>query len=252
MDKSRIIERIRKLLAFDGSNATPGEVENAVRLAQQLMEQHAIESAELESAAPAGSTGPEYVRTPSDLGAKCALWESALAAAVRTAVPGVDCYRATTTRRTFDGTGDVRTVAVVYWYGPVDLVEVAQRLYEETRTVIAAMAVGAYGSIYKGEGRSYAEGFAAGLQRKATEQRRASEHRDAIGAIVLRREAQNQAWLMKAHGVKLGGGTRATGPNGRHYGSAYGAGSRDAASYGFTPGRASAKLAGGRRALPGR
>ena len=39
--RSRIIERVRKLMAFRDGTATEAEVENALSLAARLMEQHA-------------------------------------------------------------------------------------------------------------------------------------------------------------------------------------------------------------------
>lgn len=258
-DRDRIISRVQKLLAFDENNASEGEIENALKMAQNLMEAHAIEQAELE--AESQSSDPVVrEQANSKLKANVAKWESWLGAAVRTVVPGVDYYQTNEYVRAFDGTGKLRRQSMLVWYGPADLVEVAKALFDETRAVIATLAQGNFGGVYKGQGRSYCEGFASALHDKAYRQRQENEEKRLAeateGAIVLRMtdivkkaKAENSEWLQEAHGIKLtsaGGGG-----GGHHYGDAYGEGKKDGQRHDFTPGKPTGKLAGGRLALPG-
>jgi hypothetical protein len=247
-ENERIIARIRKLLAFDGDNATEGEIENAMRLAQELMERHAIDAAELaDRPADDRPAEPERDRRSSTIGARVSTWESTLAWAVVQAVPGVNHYSSTEFKRSF-GTGRSRRQATIVWYGPADLVEVAAELYESTRLTIATMAAGVYSGVYRGQGRSYCEGFASALYAKARKQRQAGEHAEKLGAIVLASEAANKKWLATTHNIKLR--TVSRGGGGAHYGDAYGEGRKDGERHGFNPGRPSGKLSGGRAALP--
>ncbi len=205
--RSRIIERVRKLMAFRDGTATEAEVENALSLAARLMEQHAIDRAEVFrglGGAAAGGDGPPggpditRSRASSPLGGNVAYWESWLTSAVREAVPGVSCYTDATTGR-FDGVRRSR----VFWYGPETAVEIARLLFDETRLIIATLAAGMYGGCYRGPGRSYAEGFAQALWRRIRDDRVKSERQAEVTAIVLQDAAANQQWLAREHGVHI-------------------------------------------------
>ena len=249
-DKESIISKIRKLLAFDGDTATQAEVEAAMGRAQVLMERHAIEMADLEEDQGAEADPIQRDRIAVELNGRTANWEVTLANAVEMAVPGVNHYRAREYRKPkFGGIGDrSRKVMTCVFYGPADAVEVASRLFAETREIIATMATGVYSSPYSGEGRSYAEGFAKALFDKARASRSASDNAERLGEIVLVREEQNKNWLSEAHGVNLVSASMST--SGRHHSSAYGAGTKDGQNHEFKPGQATSKLAGGMRALP--
>lgn len=247
-DRESIINKVRKLLAFDEDTATQGEIENAMSLAQQLMEKHALDAADVDRI----SDEPEEIwrdKINSELNSTLATWESMLANAVEQAVPGVNHYRGREYKRTFGNGGRSRRIMTIVWYGPADLVEVAKALFDETRLVISTLAAGVYGGVYRGQGRSYCEGFADALRRKAEAQRSGSEHAEQLNAIVLSSEAANRGWLLETHGVKLSKASRSSG--GRHFGDAYGEGKKDGERHGFTPGKPTGKLRGGRLALPG-
>lgn len=245
--RDSIIRKIQKLMQMDGGNATEGEVRNAHEAAQRLMEQHAIEMADLEEGQPRDSIDRD--RSRSELAANVSQWETSLAWAVHKMVPGVSWYRSTEYKRTFGGSGRMRRQSVVIWYGPTDLVEIAKNLFDETRGMIATMAQGIYGGVYRGRGRCYAEGFAYQLKKRAEEQARGSEHAQKITDIVLVSEGANKEWLADEHGVKLVQTSASVG--GRHFDDAWGEGKKDGANADFTPGKASGKLrSGGRLALP--
>lgn len=245
MSNEAIISKIQKLLAYDGDNATEAEVANAMNAAQRLMEKYAIETADLEEDASYGND-VERTRAVSELSARLGTWESWLRSAVEYAVPGVNSYRTNEYRKPKFGEGSARTrkIAVFMWYGPADLVEVAKNLFDETRAVIATMAHASYGGVYRGEGRSYAEGFARKLNELAKEARGggSDEDRERLGEIVLASEAANLGWLEEVHGIKLqkAGGLG----NGRHHSGAFGAGQRDGENHNFRPSAPAKKLSG--------
>lgn len=224
-DRDRIIDRIRKLMAFNDRTATEAEVENAMALASGLMERHAIDRADVEDAAAAAGAGEgvDVVRTRgrSPLRRNLATWEATLMAAVRAAVPGVSSYTDTDE----DPDDPEFLVTMVVWYGPEDAVEVARVLFDETRLIIASLAAGIYGGCYRGRGRSYAEGFAHALWQRMQREREASAEHERVTAIVRRDEERNTQWLADEHGVELMRRPRRRG--GRHDPSAFAHGERD-------------------------
>ncbi len=207
--RARIIDRVRKLMAFRDGTATEAEVENALSLASRLMEQHAIDREEVAAAGGGGrdgsdsAAGPPRARGESPLGGNVAHWEVWLAIAVREAVPGVSYYT-----NSFYGDGSPNRPGQgrrswVFWYGPEAAVEIARMLFDETRVIIATLAAGMYGGCYRGRGRSYAEGFAQALYRRVQREREQSERREQVTAIVRRDAAANDQWLAREHGVHL-------------------------------------------------
>ncbi len=234
--RARILDRIRKLMAFNHATATEAEVENAMGLAARLMEAHAIEQDEVEAALrtsaddAAAASHVERDLRRGDAVASMSWWEKILASAVREAVPGVGSYIERKRRRTRRGGTSSRSHLV--WYGPVAAVEVAELLYEETRLVIASMATFQYGGCFRGEGRSYAEGFAESLYAAAREARAASEQQERVSAIVLRTEAANERWLADRHGVRPRASTSAA-PSGEHHDGAFLHGTRDGQAHEF-------------------
>ncbi len=212
--RARIIDRVRKLMAFRDGTASEAEVENAMALAARLMEQHAIDRSEVAAAAAAAAaaeggsvdaTGPAPARTraESPLGGNVAHWEVWLAMAVREAVPGVSYYTNSFYGKPSSGRPGTGRRSWVFWYGPETAVEIARMLFDETRVIIATLAAGMYGGCYRGPGRSYAEGFAQALHRRMQQERQQSERRDEVTAIVRRDAAANEQWLAREHGVHL-------------------------------------------------
>lgn len=249
--RARAISKIQKMLALTNDNATEGEVENAMQMAYDLMAKFAVDQSEIESDDPADTMIRDTMK--SRLSGNLSRWESSLSHAVEQAVPGVNRYIATDYEAPRFGSGDgldSRRVTSVVWYGPADLVEIARNLMDETRAVIATLATGRYGGCYRGPGRSYAEGFAAALCRKVEEQARKDREQQAkITAIVLASVEANQNWLATARGIRLRN-RGASNSGGRHHHDAYGQGRSDGRSHDFAPGKATGKIAGGRRALP--
>ncbi len=244
MDQDRIKRRIRGLLNLASDDAAAnGEIDNAMRMAAQLMEEHHLSEADV--AVEAERKGGAVDQVP-DMGtADCAAqggnlstWESVLSSAVGSLVGSVKSYR--TRAEVKVGTfGRPREKIVIRYYGPAEDAALAAELLAEWSAVIAGLAFGKYGGCFKGDGAQYAYGFACALHTKAreadkarhrviTDSTRALVHVGApsLGALLEVRKHQAAAWL-DSTGVKLARGSRSGG---------YRAGSHDARSAGRADG----------------
>jgi hypothetical protein len=257
IEKAR--RQIRALLELGRDDgATEAEAENALRFARRLMLAHSVEESDL---APVDgherAADEEYAQTDALLDSdKGARWEGHLAQVIARLVGSVHVYaghgvqaRTAGGALLFDGMGRTRTVKRYVFYGPKSDTETARDLFGEWRVTIAALARMHYGGVYRGPGRSYAEGFARGLDdklRKAEVEERdllRAHEADALTsgsdrntALVLVRalpalrakREKASTWLRNECGIRLGrsGGGR----GGRHHGDAHGHGRRDGAA----------------------
>lgn len=274
MDRDAIKDRIRKLLNLaENDAATEGEIENAMRFAQRLMAEHCLTEADVqkvgeqsaEQVAQARTYGKHAVPMGSS---RTSQWEWDAACAVCGVFQGqVQVYRTHTQPVVtpaglpkFDDDGNPIERRHWVFYGPDAESVLAGELFLSVALAIQTMARLRYGSVWKGAGRSYAEGFAEALMLKV-----ASENRDASAraslpsatgpgtgsALVLRskeitkairHEAKN--YLQREHGVKLsnrGGGSLGTG---KHYAGANDAGRRDGSKFDLRRPTATRKLPG--------
>lgn len=248
MDIERAKATIRQLLNLANDDAAAkGEIENAMRFAAKLMEQHQLSDEDLSEvddillnleraemkceAAHAEST-------------KMTFWEGQAAMFACQLVGGVKCYRerAKTVRNSVGivqldpKTGRVLQRPSLVFYGVAEDVELARQVYSELVVTIAAMARLKYGGVFQGDGRQYCEGFTAGLhsQLKNDSAQALLAARTTGGnalvavqgraAIVERKESLADKFITKELGVKIGGGGTSYRSNG---GSAYGDGRSD-------------------------
>jgi hypothetical protein len=181
MDLDRVKDKIRKLFALAADDAhADGEITAAMSLAERAMQEYHLTQADLEvSRATVGTNAPrEYVsRSSSGRWVKSlARWESTLSEAIRTLVGSVGLYRSHERKPT--GTFGVhRSTPCIVWYGVAEDVELAVSLYDDWSHVIATIAQGRYGGAYRGDGSSYAYGFAKALWERACTE---SESRAAV------------------------------------------------------------------------
>ena len=248
-DRERVIDKVRKLMRFDEHTATKAEVENAMRLAQEMMEKHSIDSSEL-GVDDTAETIERSLRKSMLTGARVTKWERQLAITVKTCVPGVSFFETYEPRRHF-GRG-VCDMGTFYWYGPDEIVEVAKELFDETRAVVATMAVGSYGSVYNTQGRSYCIGFAYALSAMVSKRRDASDNAERVASIVLASDAANKEWLRDEHGFEIEE-SQAGPPRGEFDEQALKLGVRDGKNHDVTPREPTKKIeqaAGVRPALP--
>ena len=245
--------KVRKLLNLAEGSTHDGEIENALRFAQQLMDEHQLSRAQILDDDPDSAEaihGEQMAREAAEAGgANLSGWEGVLAMAVCQAVGSVQCYRdrsrnGRTAEGLFDGdprTGEPTRRGVVQFFGIAEDVALAVELFTDTRKTIATMARLKFGGVYRGPGRSYCEGFASALNRQAEQQ---TEERIAqCTAIILATESKALAWLKETHDVKIGasGGSQR---GGRHFCDANDEGKADGQRCGFSANRR-AKLTSG-------
>lgn len=279
-DMERVKEKIRALLRLgaDESGATEAEAENAIRFARRLMLQHNVREDQLEELDPheaaAAAEREEYGQaTATTEGSVTTNWESVLAAAVSRLVGSVGNYLAngTVPRRKADGTLEFNPVTgkpmihrAFVFYGPAEDARDATVLYREWSAAIVALARMKYGGALKGPGRSYCDGFAQALWRKALAALREEQalieafkaraalpagetHASALvvvngnASMVARRERAD-TWLRNTQGIRLSNRSRSG--QGSHDSGAFAAGSEDGRRSDFSRTRRK-KLGGG-------
>lgn len=147
MNLESIKDKIRKLLNVAGNHAaTPGEVENAIRAARNLMLKHHIDEEDCK-----GNSRDQivdvYVETN---GARMSIWENILGALVGQFVGGVVVSRYGPRKAMFSGyAADVQLAADIYAMLLSDIAKNAKLLF---------------GGYARGPGLSYCLGFIAGLR----------------------------------------------------------------------------------------
>ncbi len=253
----RVRDRIRKLLRLaENDAASEGEVENALRFAQALMDEHHVAADDLRREQDRDDLRSEMNTVDGwSNSAKRSAWESYLAQAIVTTLGTVGYYwrgggarevktDAGILRR--DGNGRTLKRVAMVWYGPAEDIALARELFQDLSQTIASMARLKYGGVFRGPGRSYAEGFASSLldlARKGDGDRTA-----ATGAIVRRTAALAKSWLREERGVRLVSGGAMGG--GRQHSGAHAAGRADGRSHGWNARRRS-KLTSGPKRLTG-
>lgn len=187
----RIKSRVRKLLNLaNDQSAAEGEIENALRYARALMDQHHLDEADLDEEVREERMA-QMIATCG--GSKMSAWESALAHAIVKVI----------------GFG---------WY-------VGKEMFEEVGKTIATMARLKWGGVYRGPGRSYCEGFAYELLNRVSREIR-EQRTSECKALVHQKANLARTWLREEAGVRLrsrGGG----GDGGQHHHDAFGDGRRD-------------------------
>lgn len=232
----KVKDRVRKLLnlAHDDA-AAEGEIDNALRFAKQLMDEHHLSEDDL-------SQEPEDQYKQIENSPKCSqfvsvsgriyAWESGLSMFCARFVGGVGTYidsRKTPAR-------DHRGMAILHprtnepyaarricFYGIAEDVALAAELFHELRLSIIASAILKFGGYCKGDGGYYCEGFVAGLRektRKAEEQSKplASDSKalvlvDRRKDLIERKKDAGNEWL-KSQGIKLCSGSHRSGASG--------------------------------------
>lgn len=197
MSIDQIKARIRKLLnlARDGG-ASEGEVENAMKFAQQLMDEYHLSEADC---APEDlSYGQHGVYCQSNL----TPWEQALAWAIVKTVGSVG-WLTEGRKRVFDDERNAyATKTKITFYGPSQDLSLVIEMWNTMRFTIMTMAYAKHGAVYRGAGRSYCMGFANALydMAKAHEQK---DRSNECTAIVLKKSELAKQWFEKERGTKL-------------------------------------------------
>jgi len=242
MNEQKVKDRVRKLLNLaENDAASEGEIQNAMRAAQAYMDEYHIEREDLRE----DDAKPVEMREGQAYGgsANVARWEGWLSLAVSNVVGTVGVYSGKSTRR---NGFNVKTCGTFTFYGPAEDVRIACELFEEMVGVISTMAAGLYSGVYRGEGRSYCEGFSLELHRRTVQQ--GKQRSEKCTAIVVRGQAVARHWLERVAGVKLR--SRGVGGGGKHHDSAHENGRSDGRSAEFGAKRRG-KIAGGLKQLRG-
>lgn len=267
MDLERIKKNIRALLDVGADESLlEGETENALRFARRLMLKHNVGEGDLEEARgadqiQADAESVEYgYANAGTTGAGITGWESSLGYCVCRLFGTVQFYRSggkhlarsATGAVLFSGVGRQKYTGQFVFYGPADDARAAAELFEEWRVTVAALGRLKFGGALRGEGRSYCEGFTAGIaemQRKADQEERDLALAQASGselpagatrstalmvtnarAVMTAKREKGGKWL-RSTGVHLSGGGRSGG--GRHHHGAHAAGRADGRSTSF-------------------
>ena len=242
----KIKDRIRQMLAIASNDASSdGEIDNAIRFARNLMDQHrlsendlVVEPADQKQAINDAPKDRAFVT----IGGKIYAWESQLAHAVGQIVgcpfyTNGDKTRLARSRAgyvRFDAKGEAMRGKSIVFYGIAEDAWLAAELYEELRTTIITLARLKWGGCYKGDGGRYAEGFVDGINSKITSQEK-QERINATGVnslilierrndLVVHTNRVARNWLT-SQGVRLSKGTPRPGANGSA--NAYGSGVAD-------------------------
>ncbi len=200
MENNEVLNKIKKLLSLANDKAAfDGEVDGALRAVRNLMLKHNIEQADVDAHDPSKAQQTKFARRQTDsLGKDLSTWEAYLMVAICELIGTIKCYR--TYNKTAEG------FTVIYFYGPEQDTETAKQMFIEWTEIIATMARMKFKTVFRGDGRSYAEGFAVGLQTKVKKIRDADnligEYR---GALVLMENKKEQAaqWFAKEFSTNL-------------------------------------------------
>src|SRR3990167_6532213 len=173
--KEKIVGRIKALLSKTGDNgASDAEAQTAMNIAASLMEKHHLteEDIDHEPADDYSKVDPStFNEQRSFCGSTIFAWENFLATFV-TSFVGCPSYTDKTKRPVrknglvkFENDEPLYGASIVFYGVPEDAA-IAVEIYDELRMLIASMAVGRWGTIYRGNGAAYAEGFVSGLYTK--------------------------------------------------------------------------------------
>lgn len=181
MDLEKVKDTINKLLNLaENDAAAKGEVENAMRFAARLMEQHQLTEEDVRLNRVDEKILDLENQTFAELsgymgGNKFCHWESDAASFACAFVGGVKWYYVEGVPYRINGilqyhtgkwAGQSQTRTRVTFYGIQEDVEMAFEVYNQLIMVIASMAKLKWGGVYRGPGRNYCEGFVKGIWSK--------------------------------------------------------------------------------------
>lgn len=217
-DISTIKDKLTKLLRLsEDAAASPGEIDNALRMASALMARHNLERTDLDL----GSSDPT-ARVSFGLYEQYS-WETVLYE-FETTLATFACDFVSTVRyyiqrncHVIKGGFTVRKADRMCFYGPDSDCDTAVQLFDECRRASLAMAHVRYGKkVLTGPGLAYIEGFASGLADANHRMRRELAENSTTGQFIVLAEknaallrSASTSWLAETHGIRLVPGRRA-------------------------------------------
>lgn len=204
------LDNVRKTVAdllrlAENDAASQGEVDNAVKFARRLMEQHHLTEDDCRQADP--NAPRELVMGKTEVygyNVRMIWWERNLAGWVRDVIGSIEAMQALSPRAIRNDAGIyLADKCPITFYGPVEEVTLARDIYRQMYNVITAMAKLRFGVIVRGAGRSYAEGFVSGMFKAFEESRRQDKlSAPQTNALIVRSEGlaiakrnQVKAWM---------------------------------------------------------
>lgn len=172
MDRERVIERIKKLLKLaNDSGAAPGEIENAMRMAREYMNEFSVAEAEL-------IAGENIIRQDCQGKRGWCAWEQRLVNVVCQVCDVKAVFVHKPTGVTIQFVGYPKDIAVATELFPALLASIRACARQQTKT--------------SAENRSFSEGFVAGLNSQLRQQRQAQAQ---TNALVHRKDLTIKAWM---------------------------------------------------------
>jgi len=243
--QERIAAKIRKILNIaEDDAASAEEIQNAMNHAKRLMDSHHLTMEDL-----GHEPEDDYQKVDQAnmdqcsafVGKKVFLWESMLSLFVSEFV-GVPVYATSRPQKiitpaglgVFDDKGQPKFGKAFVFYGVAEDAAIAVELFNELRQMISTLALGKWGTIYKGDGATYAEGFVNGLNTQLRQSSKIEQQTSTTSMILLSRrddlikykEKKAANWLSTEHNIRLRSGNRRPGSRtGSH--SAYSEGRSD-------------------------
>ena len=263
MDEEKIKSTIRSLLNLAKDDAAmDGEIDNALRFAKKLLDEHHLTEADLQTEPKdqyrAAENAPKD-QAPAAIGLKCHAWESMLGKFVSDLV-GVPYYldhgrRIVRDRRGIaicskPGRSPIPTRAFIF-YGIAEDAWFASELFGELRYIIAGIAQLKFGGVYRGDGGMYCQGFVEGLRKKNCQHMENNlEHAKLLATngqsnalvlierrkdLIAHKKEVATDWLTREHKIKLCRGSCRSGARGSR--AAHREGKTDGQQYGISPKR---------------
>lgn len=240
-NESEIKDRIRKLLNVAKDDAaTEGEIDNALRFAQAMMERHHLDEFDLAEEPEDQWKAVEAAvkdRVFVSIGKAFHAWENHLAVFCSEFVGGVGVYRdcdKSKLARNHRGIAMLNEQEEPYkavrfcFYGIAEDAMMAAELFHELWLTIRSMSRLRWGTIYTKDGGYYAQGFVSGLHGKLkinqAEQKKIVQSSNDSRALILiarrtdlveRKKKAATEWL-ETTGIKLKKGSGTSGANGSH------------------------------------
>ena len=226
MIDDKIKQRLKRLFAVAENDAScDNEIEQAMRYAKSLMNQHQVTRDDVfedEDTGEVDITKVEFTRRHrySAYSSICA-WESWLCRFITEFVPGTGYYvnRGEIRRNNagmVSGLGEKCTR--VTFFGPTDDINFCLEVWDEVVMVIQTAATLRFGqALARGSAAAYAEGFASSLylvNKKQDDETKEAAKTDSKALIVVNRSVAlvdgGKKWLKEKHGVQLrkGSGSR--------------------------------------------
>jgi len=225
----QIKDTIKKMFNLAADNAAyDGEIANAINMARAMMEKYNISEEEI-----VNKKEEELKFTRSRYYTKVttvSLWESRLAALIQKMV-GVCVY----TENKVIPRNDIGMITsngekgCITWYGLPEDVNFAKEIYHETYQIIATMAICKWGGAFRGNGRSYCEGFVKSLGDKYYASKQTTSSSRAL-VVVTKKQQLAKQWLEREHGIRT---IKLKRQEGTYYHDAYSDGRSDGQSFSF-------------------